>query len=335
GGAMRRGAMIVTGAFAALGLGAAAGEVKYGSELRLELARDTVPGFPEKSSGILLRLMNQCAPTYDLKKTQAGEVSLEFVLRIGYGAETELNAKEAEEFAKMLDVALFKGRAVARLDGKECMAEVPGDGGLVNLTVGSWRGLLSKAECVWFVAYLRASLGGYEAFSASWNAHQHGEKDVDFADSKIGGWRLIYSLGAVELKEFGNFWVFLNLGWSSAGGNWEETDVVATGQSMLGRTPSELLEALAQIPPLFEKGEVYRWKTAEMMLRAFPENKSIYFRQDRRTEEDVRIHVTAALEARRVIKERDRLMVWCEETAQPALEALVKTGDAGFFGVWR
>ena len=69
-----------------------------------------------------------------------------------------------------------------------------------------------------------------------------------------------------------------------------------------------------------------RWEGDGQMLRAFVENKAIFYRPDTRKAEDIRISLETAQEAWKVLEKRDRAEAWFRKTVEPGLEELMKQG---------
>ena len=326
---------VMVGVFAALVMGAAGEEVKYGSELTLRLAT-TVAG------GKDWRLQSWVAPEISMKNSPGGILIEGYRLGLGYRQTTVLDAEEAEGFADLLE-RFLKG---FREDGVEVLgvSDRKGNGIMISdktkrevrirLAGGEWF-VTEPDACLAMMGMVRQSLRDAEKFLGAWEEWEKGGEEVSFAGMGLMGWRLRCEMGMVQLKEIGTFWVRFGKSEDAEGQEVYYTTLAPMENQLLGVMPLELLEALAKVPSHFEDGTIFRWETAAMLLRAFPENKAIVLRPDLRRKEDVRIHVTAALEARRMIKERDRLQAWLEKEGKAGFDALVEEGDGGIFGVWK
>ena len=146
----------------------------------------------------------------------------------------------------------------------------------------------------------------------------------------VESWTLTMKLGSVDLPELGGEqWVWWR-GWRSLRSQSASRLLVRSqGGGAPGTFSSishEFFEELGRVPDRLACGKPVRWESNGEMLRAFVENKAIYYRPEAKKGEDVRISLETAPEAWKMLEKRDRLAVWFTKEVEPGLVALLRKG---------
>jgi len=148
----------------------------------------------------------------------------------------------------------------------------------------------------------------------------------------IDGWSISMHIGSVEMPEFGGTqWVWWQ-GWctTSRSEPGYGLDVRPQEGAVPGPRPWRIsagfLEELGRVPGQLARGKTVRWKGEGEMLRAFAENRAIFYRPDTRKQEDVRISLETAQEAWKILEKRDRMAEWFAKDVEPGLKVLMTRG---------
>jgi|GEM_PF-2279401 len=105
----------------------------------------------------------------------------------------------------------------------------------------------------------------------------------------------------------------------------------------------EVLEALRGVRGHFGAGKVLRWESGSFSVKAFPENRSIYVRDesgfwwggDGRKVTELRVGMETVEEVEKLFARRDLAVEKFEREFRSKLEGLVERGEVGIFGAWR
>lgn len=148
----------------------------------------------------------------------------------------------------------------------------------------------------------------------------------------IEGWSMTLDLGEVDLPELGGrqrvWWRGEEtIGWAKSGFDLlvRPQDRPVPGAGWVGMSPV-FFEQLGRVPDVLAQGKSVRWEGDGQMLRAFVENKAIFYRPDTRKGTDIRISLETAQEAWKVLEKRDRAEAWFGKTVAPGLEELMQQG---------
>lgn len=289
-------------------------------ELRLELEWPAAASPLKRTNAHLSSLFH---PTVVMRRTVDGSVRSRYVLV--HSARFEKQMEDAAAAALVDGIAAFL-KTGKKQDPGHGVRIVP-EGGR-DMLVDCGNGVVKQvtpASAEQLATMIRATRKRANAFiGADWALRRDAIRKLE--GPVLQGWSISLDLGSVDLPELGGLQRVWWQAWATARSEpsvllrLKPQDRGAPGPG--GVISDAMFEVLGGVPDRLARGKTVRWEDGDQMLRAFPENKAIFYRPDKRKQEDLRISLETGQEAWKILEKRDRMVAWFEKEVEPGLKTL-------------